>query len=154
MFKFLNASGEGLSERIRRYGLVRVGVASLEEVCHWWWSLAFKSPCQSHCLFLLPMHPGIEFFDTSPTLGLLVYLQRLWCILTAIEQWIRYLWLYPFKSFHRDRREYWINIHLSFQRRQQAFSQDFVMWEHYSWCNNMCLFKPDRKFMTPNYIYN
>lgn len=50
-------------------GLVRVGVALLEKVCHWEWALKsqmLKPGPVSHSLFLLPANPDVEFLATMP----------------------------------------------------------------------------------------
>ena len=64
---------ESLGKGIRRCGFVRVGVALLEEGCHWgsfWVSNAQVRP--SVPLFLLPTNPDIGLSATSPAPCLLM----------------------------------------------------------------------------------
>ena len=53
---------------IRRCSLVGVGVALLEEVCHWGWALRsqkLKPGPVAHLFFLLPSHLDVELSATS-----------------------------------------------------------------------------------------
>lgn len=56
------------SGTIEKYGLVGIGVAVLEEMCQWGWTLSFKmfkTGPVSHS-FLLSTDPDVEFSATSP----------------------------------------------------------------------------------------
>ena len=60
--------------RIRRYGRAGVGVALLEEVCHWGWALRFqKSMPGPVSLCMVPVDQDIKVSAMGPLLGLLVY---------------------------------------------------------------------------------
>ena len=58
--------------RIKRCGLVDLGISLLEEVYHWKWAVRFQKPKPaplSH--FLLPGDSDVELLATSPALYLL-----------------------------------------------------------------------------------
>jgi hypothetical protein len=52
----------------RRCSLVEIGVALLEEVCHWGWALRFQklqpNP-MAHLLFLVPVNQDVELSATT-----------------------------------------------------------------------------------------
>jgi hypothetical protein len=54
----LSYYGVALFERIRMCGIAGVGVALLEEMCHWWWALSFKSPSHAQWLSLSSCRSG------------------------------------------------------------------------------------------------
>lgn len=60
--------GVSLFERVKKYGLVGVGVSLSEKVCHWDWAFRFqklKPGTVGHCLFLWYANMNVELSATS-----------------------------------------------------------------------------------------
>jgi hypothetical protein len=72
----IGSQGVALFQRTRPCDLVGVGVAFLEEVCHWRWALKLqmlKLGPVAHFVFQLPANPDVELLAPSPVSYLPVY---------------------------------------------------------------------------------